>query len=174
MSSAPALDAAASTRQSVRSAWLVILVAVCTATLRIASWAAGEITLLYFYGWAAVAHGHLHITRMKPQIVVSNGDVLPGIGFYHYSVGVVIWLPLAFGLITLVCYTLLPKWQLAFMRVRERNQRVSAVVLVWVLALFFLVSGLLPMGDAMALAAASVAAALIWAWKIPYGDDVLG
>jgi len=46
--------------------------------------------------------------------------------------------------------------------------------LVWVLALFFLVSGLLPMGDAMALAAASVTAALIWAWKIPYGDDVLG
>jgi hypothetical protein len=86
----------------------------------------------------------------------------------------VIWLPLAFGLITLICYTSLPNWQLAFMRVRERNQRVSAVVLVWVLALFFLVSGLLPMGDAMALAAASVTAALIWAWKIPYGDDVLG
>ena len=174
MSSAPAPDAAASTRQSVRSVWLVIFMAVGTSTLRIANWAADEITLLYFYGWPAVAHGHLHITRMKPQIVVSNGDVLPGIGFYHYSVEVVIWLPLAFGLITLICYTLLPKWQLAFMRVRERNQRVSAVVLVWVLALFFLVSGLLPMGDAMALAAASVAAALIWAWKLPYGDDVLG
>jgi hypothetical protein len=174
MSSTPASDAAAASRESVRSAWLVIFMAVCTSTLRIASWAGGEIMLLYFYGWAAVVRDHLHITRMKPQIVVSNGDVLPGIGFYHYSVEVVIWLPLAFGLITLICYTLLPKWQLAFMRVRERNQRVSAVVLVWVLALFFLVSGLLPMGDAMALAAASVAGALIWAWKLPYGDDVLG
>ncbi len=174
MSSAPAPDAAASTRESVRSVWLVIFMAVCTSTLRIAIWAAGEITMLYLYGWAAVARDHLHITRMKPQIVVSNGDVLPGIGFYHYSVGVVIWLPLAFGLMTLIYYTLLPKWQQALMQVRERNQRVSAVALVWVLALFFLVSGLLPMGAAMALAAASVTAALIWARKIPYGDGVLG
>src|SRR5579863_5792388 len=145
MSSAPALDVAASTRDSVRSVWLIIFMAVCTSTMRIANWAAGEITLLYFYGWAAVAHGHLHITRMKPQIVVSNGDVLPGIGFYHYSVGVVIWLPLAFGLMMLIYYKLLPKWQHAVMQVRERNQRVSAVALVWMLALFFLVSGVLPM-----------------------------
>jgi hypothetical protein len=173
MSSAPAPDAAA-TRESVRSVWLVIFMAVCTSTLRIASWAAGEITLLYFYGWAAVARGHLHITRMKPQIVVSNGDVLPGIGFYHYSVGVVIWLPLAFGLMMLIYYTLMPKWQQAVMQVRERNQRMNALSLVWALGLFFLVSGLLPMGAAMGLAAASVTAAVIWAWKIPYGDGMLG
>lgn len=30
------------------------------------------------------------------------------------------------------------------------------------------------MKAAMALAAVSVAAGLIWTWKIPYGDDVLG
>jgi hypothetical protein len=174
MSSAPAPDAAASTRESVRSVWLVIFMAVCTSTLRIASWAANEITLLYFYGWAEVAHDHLRITRIKPQIVVSNGDVYRGIGFYHYSVEVMIWLPLAIGLITLIGYTLLPKWQLALMQVRERNRTVSAVALVWVLALFFLVSGFLPMGPAMALAAASLGAALIWARKIPSEDGVLG
>jgi heme/copper-type cytochrome/quinol oxidase subunit 3 len=111
---------------------------------------------------------------MKPQIVVSNGDVLPGIGFYHYSVGVVIWLPLAFGLMMLIYYTLMPKWQQAVMQVRERNQRMNALSLVWALALFLLVSGLLPMGAAMGLAAASVTTAVIWAWKIPYGDGMLG
>src|SRR5271163_345507 len=174
MSSAPAPDAAASTRKSVRSVWLVICVAVCTSTLRIASWAAGEITLLYFYGWAAVARDHPPHYANEAANGHLQRDVLPGIGFYHYSVEVVIWLPLAFGLMMLIYYKLLPKWQQAVMQVRKRNQRMSAVALVWVLALFFLVSGLLPMGAAMALAAASVAAALIWARKIPYGDRVLG
>jgi hypothetical protein len=174
MSSAPAPDAAAATRERVRSVWLVICMAVCSSTLRIARWAASEITLLYFYGWAAVTRDHLHITRMKPQIVVSNGDVFPGIGFYHYSVGVVIWLPLAFGLMMLIYHTLMPKWQQAVMQVRERNQRMNALSLVWALGLFFLVSGLLPMGAAMILAAASLAVALIWAWKIPYGASLLG
>jgi hypothetical protein len=74
----------------------------------------------------------------------------------------------------LIYSTLLPRWQHAVMQVRERDQRMNAVSLVWALALFFLVSGLLPMGAAMALAAASVAAAVIWAWKIPYSDGVLG
>src|SRR5271163_912780 len=136
MSSAPAPDAAASTRKSVRSVWLVICVAVCTSTLRIASWAAGEITLLYFYGWAAVARDHPPHYANEAANGHLQRDVLPGIGFYHYSVEVVIWLPLAFGLMMLIYYTLLPKWQQAVMQVRERNQRVSAVALLWVLALF--------------------------------------
>jgi hypothetical protein len=174
MSNAAVPDAGASTRQSVRSVWLVIFIAVCTSTIRIAQWAASEITLIYLYGRATVARDHLHITRMKPQIVVSNGDVLQGMGFYHYLVSVVIWLPLGIGLLLLIYYKLTPEWQQALMQVRERNQSVNAGALVWGLALFFLVTGLLPMGAAMALAAASVAAALIWAWKLEPGIDRLG
>jgi Na+-transporting NADH:ubiquinone oxidoreductase subunit NqrB len=174
MSNAAAPDAGASIRQSVRSVWLVIFIAVCTATIRISNWAASEITLIYLYGRATVAHDHLRITRMKPQLVVSNGDVLRGIGFYHYLAGVAIWLPLAIGLLLLIYYKLTPTWQQSLMQVRERNQSVNAVALVWGLALFFLVTGRLPMWAAMALAAASVAVALIWAWKIEPGIDRLG
>jgi hypothetical protein len=174
MSTAAAADAAVSIRKSVRSLWLVIFMAVCTASLRVSNWAASEITLLYLYGRATVAHDHLRITRMKPQLVVSNGDVLRGIGVYHYLVGVAIWLPLAIGLLLLIYYKLMPKWQQAIMQVRERNQTVNATAMAWALALFFLVSGLLPMWAALALAAASVVAATIWAWKLEPQIDMLG
>lgn len=174
MSTAAAPDAGASIRQSVRSVWLVIFMAVCTSTLRIARSAASEITLIYLYGRATVVRDHLHITRMRPHIVVSNGDVLRGIGPYHYFVGVAIWLPLAFGLLMLIYYKLMPTWQRALMQVRERNQGVNSAALVWVLALFFLVTGLLPMWAGITLAGASVAAAVIWAWKLEPGIDMLG
>jgi hypothetical protein len=174
MSNAAAPDVDASIRQRVRSVWLVIFMAVCTSTIRIAQWAASEITLIYIYGRATVARDHLHITRMKPQIVVSNGDVLQGMGFYHYLVSLIIWLPLGIGLLLLIYYKLTPKWQQALMQTRERGQPVNAVAMVWGLALFFLVTGLQPMGAAMALAAASVAAALIWAWKLDPGIDMVG
>jgi hypothetical protein len=165
---------AVSIRESVRSVWLVIFMAVGTSSLRIAIGAANWITLWYLYGRATVAHDHLRITKIKPQLVVSNGDVLRGIGFYHYLVGVATWLPLAIGLMMLIYYALLPKRHREVLQGKEKTQSVSAFALLWTLALFFLVAGLLPMWAALAVAAASVVAALIWASRIQYGSGTLG
>ncbi len=95
-------------RQRVGSIMLVIWMATATSALRIALWAANVITLWYLYGRTTVEHEHLRITKIKPQLVVSNGDVLRGIGGYHFLVGVAIWLPLTCGLLFLIYYALLP------------------------------------------------------------------
>lgn len=168
MSSETVPAAEVSIGESVRSVWLVVFMAVATSALRIAIESANWITLWYLYGRATVAHDHLRITRIKPQLVVSNGDVLRGIGFYHYLVGVAIWLPLAVGLMMLIYYTLLPKRHQEVLQRKEQTQGVRAVSIIWVLALFFLVTGLLPIWLALAVAAASVVAALIWAHRIQY------
>jgi len=158
-------EQAPSIRDGVRSAWLVIFMAVAASSLRIAIWASNVITLWYLYGRATVERDHLRIVRVKP-LVVSNGDVLRGIGGYHYFVGVVIWLPLAFALMSLIGYTLLPKRHREALQAKEQSQGGSAVAVIWALVLPILVTAVLPMWAALTLAAGSVAAALIWARRV--------
>lgn len=165
---------AKSAREQARSAFLVTWMATLTAALRIAMWAANEITLLYLYGRATVARDHLRIVRIKPELVVSNGDVLRGFGFYHYLIGIAIWLLLGIGLLLFVYYNLMPQqardvWQ----GKAPKEQSFSGIALLWALALFFLVTGLLPMGLALAVAAGSVIAALIWAQGIDYDSGAI-
>lgn len=147
---------------------LVIWMTLVTAALRIALESANVITLWYLYGRGTVQRLHLRIVRVKPQLVVSNGDVLRGIGGYHYFLGVAIWLPLAVGLISLVFYTCFPRWQREIMISSSSSQGASVLAVLWALALFFLVPGFLPMGSAMAVAIGSIAVALIWVRKIEY------
>ena len=96
----------------------------------------------------AFRHDHLRIIKIKPELVVSNGDVLRGYGFYHYLVGMAIWLPLTVGLLMLIYYTLLPLECREALRTggnrrAENAQRMTVFALVWVLALFFLVVSLI-------------------------------
>ena len=158
--------------EKVRSAMLVIWVALVTIALRIALESANVITLSHLYGRATVRRLHLRIVSVKPQLVVSNGDILRGIGPYHFLLGVAIWLPLSVGLISLVFYTCFPRWQREIMMKRAPGPSGSALALLWALALFFLVPGLLPIGIALAVAVGSIAVALIWARKIGYGNDL--
>jgi len=174
MSSNPAPDATtktASMRQRVRDAGLVIFMAVAASSFRIANWAANQITLWYLYGWATVERDHLRIVKIKPQLGVSNGDVLRGMGGYHYFVGIAIWLPLTFGLMALIYYTLLPRQHRKALQAKEQTQGGSVVAVLWAIALPILVAAVLPMWAALALAAASVAAALIWARRIQYDTE---
>lgn len=157
---------AASLRQSVRSTWLVTFMAVGTAALRLAIAAANQTVLWQVYGRERVAREHLSMVKIKPRLVVSNGDVLEGRGFYHYLIGVGIWLPLAVGLLFLIYYTVYPKRHREVFRV-SGEQSVNFIAILWALALFFLVTGLLSFWPAMAVAAASGIAALIWARSIP-------
>jgi len=127
----------------------------------------------------AFRHDHLRIIKIKPELVVSNGDVLRGYGFYHYLVGMAIWLPLTVGLLMLIYYTLLPLECREALRTggnrrAENAQRMTVFALVWVLALFFLVTGLLPVGWALAVGFGSMLSAVIWARRIPYHRSELG
>lgn len=151
-----------SVRSQVHSLALVLWMSVVAGALRFSIWAANEITLWYLYGWATVKHDHLRIVRFKPELVVSNGDVLKGIGFYHYLVGVGIWLPLGAGLLALIFYKLVPREMHPILMERPQSAQPSGGAVVVVLALFFLIPGFLPLPAAMALAFASAVVSLLW------------
>lgn len=155
-------------RERIRSLWLVIAMAVCTGALRLAMWAASELTLRYLYGQATVARLHLRIVRIKPQLVVSNGDVLRGIGIYHYLLGVAIWLTLSIVLLLVIYCRLVPSGcrKVFELPPPKAERSTSLFALIWVLAPFFLVAGMLPIAAAIALSAISVMIALIWVRRI--------
>jgi hypothetical protein len=84
--------------------WLVITLTV----LRIASWVSGEILLIHAYGLERVSREHLQLKRLKPLLVVSNGNVLPTSPGVHYLIGVAIWIPSTI-LILALAFKLLPQ-----------------------------------------------------------------
>jgi hypothetical protein len=92
---------------SLRGRALVIWLVVTLSVLRIASWVSGQIILIYVYGWGRVSREHLQMARLKPLLVVSNGDVLPYSPFVHYLIGVAIWMPSAI-LLLVMAFKLLP------------------------------------------------------------------
>jgi len=95
-------------RESLRGRALVIWLVITLSMLRIASWLSGEIILLHVYGWERVSREHLQMAKLKPLLVVSNGDVLPNSPFVHYLIGVAIWIPSAVFLV-LLAFKLLPQ-----------------------------------------------------------------
>jgi len=156
-------------REKVRSVLFLIGVAGATSTLRIAIWAASMITLWYTYGPATVSRQHLRITRMRPELLVSNGDVLWGRSFYHYLISVGIWLPLACGVLLLIYYKFVPKRVRDLYELSQRTEgSIWPIAQIWGIVLFFLV-GLLPAAPALAVAAVSVVVALLWARRIGEG-----
>jgi hypothetical protein len=94
--------------ESLRGRALVIWLVITLSMLRIASWVSGQIILIHVYGWGRVSREHLQMARLKPLLVVSNGDVLPYSPFVHYIIGVAIWLPSAVLLVVLA-FKLLPQ-----------------------------------------------------------------
>jgi hypothetical protein len=92
---------------SLRGRALVIWLVITLSMLRIASWVSGQLILIHVYGWGRVWREHLQMARLKPLLVVSNGDVLPNSPFVHYLIGVAIWMPSAVLLVVLA-FKLLP------------------------------------------------------------------
>ena len=62
--------------ESLRGRALVIWLVITLSMLRIASRVSGQIILIHAYGWGRVSREHLQMARLKPLLVVSNGDVL--------------------------------------------------------------------------------------------------
>lgn len=147
------------------SIWLVSCVAVATATLRLSILAANAAVLWHVYGYEIAEREHLRITAVKPELLVSNGDILYGMNFFHYAVGVTLWLLCSVALLSLFYRYLLP---VTFRREfgAHRTNAVGALGAVWAVGLFLSVLGWLPLGAAMAAAILSLVFAAKWAWRI--------
>jgi hypothetical protein len=162
-----------SLRSKVPALWLVGGMALLSGSLRFALWSADELTLLYLYGAATVKHDHLRMLRTKP-LSVSNGDVLRGIGAYHYYVGVGIWIPVVFVLALLIDRVLLPEPCRAIVNQRHNSQdHASAGAILVVLPMVVLITAVLPTWVALVLAFVTLSAIVVVLRKIPYGDAVL-
>jgi hypothetical protein len=143
---------------------LISVMAVVTAMLRLSIAAANTVMLWLRYGYEVVRRDHLTIAKVKPEIVVSNGDVLYGTSLRHYAIGVSIWLLSSVSLL-LVLYKYVLPIRLRRELEASRTNTVGAVGALWAVGLFFLVPGLFPLGAAMTLALLSLLFALHWAWR---------
>lgn len=151
---------------------LVIWMAAVMSALRLAIWVASELILWHLYGRTTVERLHLRIVKIKPELVVSNGDVLRGFGFYHYLIGVAIWLPLAIALLSFIFQRLLSKrHQEMLQRKNDWGRQMNAFAVLGALALFFLIGGLLPLSVALSLGGVTVICGSIWARKIQDSSD---
>lgn len=138
---------------------IIIVVTAAVAFLRIAVRAADRILLLLVYGRHRVLTEHLAIIKAKPDIVVSNGDVLYGKGFEHYLLGVSIWMITTIVFVQLA-YRLLPRGEREAMRGRNS---LSGTQVVIVIALFFAI-GTLPLGMSLFLAIFVITIGLLLPW----------
>jgi hypothetical protein len=94
--------------ESLNGHFLVIFMVIAMSMFRIASWAAGRIILLLAYGRTRVSREHLELVKIKPQLLVSNGDVLWNKGFEHFLIGQTIWIPTT-CLLLVLAWKLLPE-----------------------------------------------------------------
>lgn len=148
-----------------RSSILVIsFMSVATAMLRLSIAAANTVVLWLRYGYGVVRRDHLTVMKIKPELVVSNGDVLYGTSFLHYGIGVTIWLLSSTSLLLVLYKCAFPK-RFRLELESSRANTVGAVGALWAIGLFFLVPGLFPLGAAMMLALLSLLFALQWAWR---------
>lgn len=151
--------------QDAHSVWLIIVMAVATAMLRVSMALANAVVLWRVYGHARVVREHLEITRIKPELVVSNGEVLYGFALGHYAIGGAIWLVTTF-LAALILYRFLLPAGMRLILGTARSNTPGILAIIWALALFLLVGAVLPVSVAIAVAGVSVLFALSWAWRI--------
>jgi len=163
MDPATGSDSTASTLEDkVNSLWVVAGMALAAGSLRFAIWASNWITLWYLYGWPTIKHDHLSMLNTKP-LSVSNGDVLHGIGPYHYFVGVAIWLPLTIGLAFLIDRLLLPEPCRRMLRENKPSGKSpGAWVVLYILPMVVLVTAFLPTVVALTLALVSAVVPILW------------
>jgi hypothetical protein len=153
-----------SPNRSAQSVWLIVCMSVATGILRLSIMLADTLVLWRVYGRTRVATEHLRITRTKPDLVVSNGDILHGVAFEHYLLGAGIWLLASLVVLTLIYRSLVPP-ALQHLLERTRENAPGAVGILCALCLFVLVVVLLPLSAALLVALFSSALALSWAWR---------
>jgi hypothetical protein len=145
-------------------AGIILFFAITATALRACYELAFRVILWHTYGFSKVASEHLKIIKAKPGLVVSNGDVLYGMGFTHYAIGVVLWLPLTFCALILTYKLALPNLYraLSSKQVTQGQGPFPGLTILAVPALAYLVTAFLPMMLALALGLMSAVVSVIW------------
>lgn len=153
------------------SAALILWASVVITMLRLSREAAAWLVLWQVYGWRTVAIEHLSLVRIKPELVVSNGDVLRGLGKIFYLYGVGIWLPSSVLVLTVITKHLAPRWSAKASR-EQRRMRPRPIGAVVVLTLFAAIGGGLSLGPATILGTLAAAASTWWLRNSVRDDEV--
>jgi hypothetical protein len=124
--------------------------------------ASNWLILFYVYGRQRVIVDHLSLVRIKPQLVVSNGAVLRGLGPLHYLIGVSLWISTTLIVIFLITKYLGPAWWNEV----EGSQPRTGNIGWWIralLAIIMMVSivGLLPLVPALTLGAVATTIGIV-------------
>lgn len=154
-----------SSNRNAQSIWLIVFVAITGVAARLSVVLANTLILWRVYGRDRVAREHLQIMRDKPDLVISNGEVLRGFGFQHYLLAAGSWLVLSCLAMLIVYRALLPQG-VRYILKNSHDNTPSRIGAVCALGLFLLVPVLLPFAAAVALAVVSLILALSWAWRI--------
>jgi hypothetical protein len=152
-------DTETASRKSGGSAALVVFVTVGTIMARVSFEVSSIILLVSTYGRDQVFAQHLRIVKYKPDMLVSNGDVLYGKGFILYIIGLVIWLASFFVIFQLAMRMLPPAERNAL----ERPYKTFPPTALIAVGLFFAL-GQLPLTYSALLGATALAGAFAWAW----------
>ena len=148
-------------RSDDRSAFMVVWSSVTLSALRLSSESAKWLILWHLYGYKTIVRDHLAIVRVKPELVVSNGDILRGWGFAHFLIGVSIWLPTTMLALTLLFKWFTPQWYREYSKNGATNSGGSAGVAA-TLVMFFCIPGLLSFAPAMVLGLSAATLGLLW------------
>ena len=143
------------------SAAMIVWAGVCFSALRVSLEAANKFVLWRVYGSRVVARQHLTIVRIKPVLLVSNGDILRDWGFIHFLLGIAMWLALSVGVLIILFKYVTPGWSRGW---SENGGRMApgAIGIVTTLMMFVCIPGTLRFLPAMGLGLTSTILGLSW------------
>lgn len=130
--------------------------------LRFSLETSNRLILWQAYGWHKVQHEHLSIVRVKPQLVVSNGDILRSLGPLHFFYGIALWIPLTFAILVPLLKYGAPDWWVRVSSAKRWTPQPGAIGILALLIMFFAIPGFLPALPALSLGALATIAGLFW------------
>ena len=130
--------------------------------LRFSLETSNRLILWQAYGWEKAQHEHLSVVRVKPQLVVSNGDILRSLGPVHFLYGIALWIPLTFVILVPLLKYGAPDWWERVSGARRWSPQPGAIGIVSLLIMFFAIPGFLPTLPALSLGVLAATRGLVW------------
>lgn len=130
--------------------------------LRLSLEVSNRLILWQAYGWQRVQHDHLSIVRIKPHLVVSNGNILRSLGALHFLYGIALWIPLTFAILVPLLKHSAPAWWEQTSGVRQWTPKPGGIGILSLLILFFALPGFLPAVPALTLGVFTATIGLLW------------
>lgn len=141
---------------------MIVWASVVLSAMRFSLETSNRLILWQAYGWQKVQHEHLSIVRIKPQLVVSNGDILRSLGPLHFLYGIALWIPLTFAILVPLFKYATPNWWRRVSGATRWTPQPGAIGIIALLIMFFAIPGFLPPLPALSLGALATTAGLFW------------